>query len=458
MRFGSRAILGALLLWATAHAADQAHRGDIVEILDLLRSPYRVERIEGVQKAAGLTNKALVDEFRLDDRIVSIARSRQAQWDERCAALQALVDLAEKRIVEPVRIVRDLEDVLENENEDLDVRVEALDLLARLGRVDAVSVADQRMVQRVEGLIMQIARNEGNPALRAKACTVLGRLAPDGASEVLFEAAAVAPQLAVRRSAMEGLSNYIRARNSRDDRLVYRLRTMAQEMTGAAQTGLRLASIQAIEQLLANGSQPDRGSGGGTVGFLIDRLQNGADDEIIAASRALLRTQDTRVADAIMSKLAQAPENPAVREALLKGVIELFGRLRVQAARGNGSQRQQAHQNAQRIVNNFLAPVATMAEAPEDVRRIAIMGLGGVPYVFDRQAAVNALISTMAQAREGAPELAEFAEKQLMRIARISRPYRTLEGEIDVAAWQRWFAAHRDPGLTAGRRPWEAGL
>ncbi|MFH0911938.1 MAG: hypothetical protein V1918_10600 [Planctomycetota bacterium] len=447
-------LTGWMLLFGAAFGAEPADRGGTVDIQQLLRSPYGFDRIQGIRKASELNDKAVVQEFKIVEQLLKIAQDEMGAPIERTEALRALVVLTNRKMIDPIETLGRLEGIINNPRTNLEVRIEALNLLSRFGRVQGATLDEQDLVRRVNRRVLEIAQGNAPVPLRCSAFRVLGILALPGSDRLLYRIAANDPNPNARRAAMEGLTLFLETTASTSPQLLTEFRRMAEKANAPADRDIRVACLQAIEQLLSNGAD-SRGTD--TTEYLLGVMTTGSEPEVIAASRALLRITDPRVVQVHLDLLARGLKNPVLEEVLIKGVIELMPRLAAVASfpQSSSAEKDAAVRNANRIVNEFLGPVILLPQAPLSLRRIAAMGLGAVPVAFDRTRAVTALIAAL---RTSPPrELANEIESYLLRISMLPRPYRTPDGGIDASAWEQWL--QRNSGrLVPGRAPWDEGF
>ena len=443
--------LAMLTLSSALPAAEGQNRDAFVEIVDLLRAPYMVERIEGIREAGSLSDADLVDEFRIVDRLVAVANNDARNTRERAEALKSLVLLAERRIAEPAEVLGRIARLIANRQMFLGTRIDALQVITSMDPPEDLSRDDRETYQKLQRGIIELARNTNNPvSLRASAYAAIGNLGGRDAGAFLLGQTEVEEIRALRIAAMEGFYRWVETLRSRSQELMARLTDILRKREGGEDAAVRLWGLRAMERLLRNGAEPVDEKD--LVAFLGERMRLGNDDELIAASKAILHVPLPEVVPYFLAEV-QKDRSPEAHLAVVKSAIEFYLPMaEIVLDRGSSAiEIRKAREQAATITASILAPLPPLEGAPEELRLAAILGLGAVPYVFDRQAAVASLLQALSSGNDA---IRQEAEASLLRISRQARPPRTAEDAIDVQAWQRWFQANRD-WLKPDLVPWD---
>ncbi|MHC4885455.1 MAG: hypothetical protein ACYTGH_10250 [Planctomycetota bacterium] len=462
-----------------AQSEAEADRKVMPEIVKLLGSPYTLERVEGIRRAAELSDRELVAEFKILERLTRIARSRARFARERSEALQALVQYAVTRVISSDELLDHMRKIIRNEKDKLEVRIDALRLLAEFGSVP-IEERDLKMaevIKRLHGMVKEIAddKSSKNPKqLRGASLVALGSIVGNkvlGATErreaeKIILASMRDRSAVVRESAMEALLYYVDSSMNNDAQLLRRiLETVAKGDRVTAQA--RIAAIKAFESMLVyevkltSTMHKDLGK------FLVSQVRNGSDEELIAASRCLLRIQDSKSLMGYMGvfieELTKRPHELQAQQALVMSLVEMIGPLGAMVEDGGraSSSDKKKISSAVKDVTEFLSKLLLAKTAKPELRNLAASGLGSIPMVFSRRKGVEALLEVLkvevgAAGEEG--ELSVLGTEALASLVQIGRmlPFKTKEGKVDLEAWDAWFEKHRR-NLSAGEAPWLGG-
>ncbi|MBN1257862.1 MAG: hypothetical protein JXA52_09175 [Planctomycetes bacterium] len=440
------------MVTSIAGGSDYIARTDSLEILEGFDSVYIVDRIQAYRRAGEVTNAEVLAEFSFIDRLINRARSKEILPGERIAALKALVELSLNQMAQPKEMVDSLYQIIVDDNNDLLVRVDALALLQEFGRFDTErNMALEDTVKRVEEIVFEIANRTTSPisnplVLRMEALKTIGALGPKNAPSVFKRIlnSNRSGDLPLRIAAGEGLRNYILTRREVSPVLVEDLRKIADQADKPIEKDLRIICLKCIENLVQNGSRVIDVKG--LYKLLYKRLAAGDDEEMIIASRCFLRVNDSEelenVLEAHIQQLQGGRRGKEARSAIFKALIEFFSPLGLIADSNitSRSDKLEAIKNAERIVD-FLQTILSLEEAPMDLHINAVRGLGLIPPSLDRRQAAFALITYLRRLEPegGNKELIIEIENSLKMIAALSQPFRTFDGQADVAAWQDWY-------------------
>lgn len=452
MRTSPVLALSVFLLVSALPAAEELDREDQLSIVELMDSPYPTERTQGCRSAGAINDKAVLAEFEYVRRLLEVAKSDPLPA-VRTEALKALVSLAESRMLEPTQMLEYLLGIIDDEDDDLLVRIDALKLLGRFGKIDPGDLLRiEDVLKKIHKRVTQIAgdatHETRNPlALRVVAIEVLGQLAPEGAHRTLIEVLNKERNSNVLVSAaLRGLRNFVEQSAVKDDVLLTDIVRLAAKADPKKEAHIRVAGLQCINSLLRHGTKVPRSKRRGLLEFLFETFTKGSDDELIASSRCLLRLGDEDELEAIVNahkeKLTSNP-SPKTRPVLYKGFIALYYPLAKVAAdaRTGRSTKAKALASANDITK-FLAQVLALPNATEEAQRITIEGLKIIPNEFDRDEAVKALIIALKGAVDrGDTAQATLLEQTLLDITRVPTPFRTGEEEEtpDPEGWRKWF-------------------
>lgn len=446
-----------------AAAADAEARTEMVTLNEMFNGIYLYDRIEAYRRVGNLGDRETLAEFSFVQRLLERARDRDRPAGERSAALSALVALSMKQMVNPQEMIDYLYAIITSARNSLSVRLDALGLLRRFGRVDADNdLSLEQTIRRTHDLVAEIASRPSDPEdnplrLRIEAVKTLGALAPRDAMDVFKRLLRTADSEALRAAAIEGIFYYVRTRREEDPVLLEDLTELAAEAEGAANRRLREVSLICIDALVKAGTEPrnDRE----LMRLLLNRFHEGSDTEMMITGRTLLRLADAetlpRVIEAHVEELRSGTRGVEAQAALLKGFIEFYAPLGAIAGddRASRVQQRQALESAE-TSTNFLVAVLKRPEAPLRLRLICARGLGLMPMSLNRQTAAMELIKALAAlVPGGSGELVAEIEASLLQLGDLAVPLRTEEGQPDVEGWKRWYEANR-PYLVPGDAPY----
>lgn len=439
-----------------AFCAEPINRSDVTGIMKLLNAPYMVDRIEGIRAAGKFTDKQILSDFKIVEKLLDSAKDESLTPPERSEALQALVSLADHQMVDSTFLVENLAKLIANEKADIAVRIDTLYVLGNLGKVKGKTLDQRDFIKKVQRLIKEIAEDKTNKtALRSSAFRVLGAMGAKGTDDVFLGAINIEKKTVIREAAMQGLRNYIEATGDDSQKLMNSICNTTAKLDGDKERDLRINGILVIEQFLANGS--DLIFKNKITDFLLERMEKGDDEEMIAASQCLLRIKDDKIIEAYIKQLKKKRGMKATLS-LVKGAIELFRPLSTIVSNKNSSSssKSEATDNATQIIDTILIPLAKLEAAPEALRLTAIMGLGAIPREFSRTNATETLISILQESanQEKPGKIADETTRSLMLISRLEKPFTFEDGSVDIESWSAWFDKNKK-FLDAGNAPWD---
>jgi hypothetical protein len=437
---------------AALAAGGEDARRETLSLNERFDDVYLMRRIGAYREIGGLTSEQTLEEFAFVERLLERALDNGRIPGERREALRAVVHLAINRMVDPLKAMEALHNLITSADTPVGVRVDAMKLLREFGAVDAGNRVDlQEVLRRIQELVGRIAQEqtdiEDNPLpLRMAAIRTLGAMSPEQAGPIfvtILRRSEDEPR--VRLAAVEGLRYFVRNQRVVDRGLLERIAQILAESPGPANLQVRLAALATIEVLLQNGTEPR--DTGDLFQLLGARFSEGVDRELIASSRCLLRLDDPeylrRILRLHIQELRQGERTGEAREALFMGLVEFFsplGRLvgdddeRLSVRRG-------ALQSASEIVT-FLLALAEEPKAPTDMRLMAVRGLGLVPPSLDRRPVVKRLIVLLGDEVEGGANALVGEIRTSLSQLTDAGPFVDEEGTPQVETWRRWFNAH----------------
>jgi hypothetical protein len=409
--------------------------------------------------AGNLSDRKMITEFEIVEKLLKLIKDRSRTPRERTESMLALTSLAEKQIAKPIEVLDIIYKLVRSSKEPLVVRIDALNVMGSLGNIKANLLEDKEFVNKVKRKVEDIAEKATNPtSLRCNAYIVLGAMGPSRAADTFTKAIRVEKKRSIKEAAMEGLLNYVESKQIDSQSVMNDIVTMVKKMDSGRERQLRTYGILVIEQLIANGAKPINEKS--LIRFLIDRMEKGRDHEMIAASQCLLRIEDPGIVRAYLGELKKE-RGPLAQLALIKGVIELFRPLSMTVSdrRSSNSDKSEAISNANKIIEEVLVPLAHAETAPLGIRQTAIMGLGSIPQEFSRKKAAKALVALLPKVidpekKDDDTTLPDEIEASLMLISRRDKPFREIDGTIQIDNWEKWIDRN-EKYLDAGKAPWE---
>ncbi|MHC4872500.1 MAG: hypothetical protein ACYTFY_11705, partial [Planctomycetota bacterium] len=429
---------------------------DTAKVIKMLKAPYMIDRIEGIRAAGKITEKQLLKDFKIIDHLLDTAKDSGLTPSERSESMQALVQLANRQMTDGTHIVENLAKMIKNKKTDIEVRIDALVVLGSLGKVKGKTIKEEEFIKKVHKMIKEIAEKSINKtSLRSSAFKVLGSMAIKGSEDIFIEAINTEKKTAIREAALLGLRNYIEITGNTSQKIMNSICSTTVKFDEKKERNLRISGILAIEQFLANGTKliyADK-----VTDFLKKTMSKGDDEEMITASKCLLRIKDADIIDAYIKELEKQRGLRATL-ALVKGTVELFRPLSNIANKKTSSSknRSKAEKNAAKIIDKILIPLAKLSGAPDKLRITAIIGLGAIPKVFAREKAAESLIMALPALLKDSKkeELSTEVQRSLMQISRREKPFLTEADTIDAEAWKEWYDKNKDY-LKAGKAPWD---
>lgn len=445
-----------LLLCSALTAAEDITRSDTADVVKKLKAAYMIDRIEGIREAGKLTDKQLLKDFKIIEHLLDTAKDESLTAAERSEAMQALVNLANRQMTEGTSLVADLAKMVYNKKTDLEVRIDALHVLGSFGKVKGETIKEKELIKEVHKMIKDIADKPIHKvALRACAFQVLGSMAVKGSEGIFIEAINTEKRMAIREAALLGLRNYIETTGNISQTTMNSICRTVVKFNKKNERNLRISGIMTIEEFLANDAKLIIKNQ--VTEFLEETMSKGDDEEMIIASKCLLRINDADLIKVFIKELKKSRGLKA-KLALVKGTIELFRPLSKIAGKkiGSASDSEKAVKNADKIINDIIIPLAKLTNVPDNLRITAIIGLGAIPKIFNREKAAETLVEIFPGIINESKnkELADEVERSLMQISRREKPFLTETDSMDAEAWQEWFETNKKY-LKAGMAPWD---
>ncbi len=474
-------------------------------VIDLhdLQSPLTTERQRALLSLQMLTDQAVATELTVADKVKAIVLDpNEPNTLIRCYALQTLLALQRNSIVLP-NMMEMLNDLLLPANAQtqknpkgypFQLRLEALKLLINVANQTPISTGPNPVTDKVFLILKNLLANKKDlpDAMVAGVYRCLGAYSSRAdARELLMEGLQRETSIEVLDAVLWGLRNGIVNNATTDRKLAELLSERFMRASDPKDKSIRVSLLDCLEGIISNITRS-----GGVLGSsgaykptsqLLDAVQNmlktGDDRDVVAAVHFLMRVsaQDAKIAQLLLSVAAPSQTHPLAYQTLAT-----INRALIDVLIGMGGNSKKVPESAVVAVANtivehiiqMLNPAETN-NVPMELRRSMILGLAGVPTVFDRVATVDTLIKLLdieAKREKLDQGMIGDIENALSFLTGVT-PYRNVifkvkedKGKIDtasvngpsleridmpdIALWQKWFVENQKK-LAPGKTPFE---
>ncbi len=429
-----------------------------------MRSPFGPERIKAIRALGAQSDKGLVDEFKVLELLVSIAKEGRRLAVERAEALDALVNLYRKGIGSPttlellVGIVDD-----DGKGSSKSVRMKALLLIAEMA---GSSTDDERVAHKAFSALERIWKNRSRSKVPSRMLaavieTVGGFPDNDRAMSMLQDGLEDKSAI-IRAGAQRGLQRYLQKAEKINKRLATKIFRL---FSKSKNTNERVALIMVIDQMVMIDPSIIK-SAKKIQNKLVSLLQAeggyGSNAEVKAAVRVLLQIADDKIVDALLA--AGRPDKSrkwsfTTYETISDALIEVVNKLRTNPRKGANT--------ADKIAGHYLWLLnpkwleGDPKKKGDFVRlvRSAIISLGMWPIDFDRKKIVVGLIKALKTVGENNwTEMIGECENSLKHLTAVPIPYKmTIKAREmpDIEKWKEWYRKN-EKWLEAGKDPLDA--
>lgn len=483
-------LLVAVALGGVLHAEDSGElRARMLKDIKDLNSPLTVERISAMQSIATYNDPAILDEFKVIDKLIEMAQNEKNYLPVRRQALKTLVSLYNNGISIPklVTLLKDIVSVdFKNRSgrdammQTLQLKLMALELLVDVASSRGASNVVRPEYDKVYVMLTEMWSKKRNlpVALQVAIIQAIGGFGDKSDTVKILSIAINDKDPSVALAAIQAISTAIQLRGDYSRPL---LTNFSQKLVNASDPNdsqLRVALLDVMQTTYDNGVlkgeknlwKPSEG-----VSAVVSKMLNEGDNyEVSSAVRFLMRIsgQDPAVSTSL---LAVAKPNPA-HELSLETIKLINGALidvmlNITNTKNGPTQYKDKIEAIIQHMFLMLNP-QNKQSIPEDIRQNMIMGLACVPIEIDRTNVVQFLIALLEnEASEAAPSpvIIQEIEDALVALTGV-QPFVIVKVKAvapanggsgikverietpNIDAWKYWYDKNKDK-LVAGQSP-----
>lgn len=468
--------------------ARQAILGHVLQLDDILM----MQRIEAIQRLSNIADPTLVQEFDIVTKLMAFVDNRARFEPERMAALEALDRMHRNGVTIP-RLLDLLTGIVRDQGgtgrpNSIGMRMKSLGLVARVASQSRNMVEKQAAFSALTNLWQESGRRSGpNPipiTLRAALVEAIAGFPDQAQSQVIIQEAMQDREEVVRNSAIQAFFLLLQNRpisDARQTRAIEDLLRRSGEDPNASPSE-RVLFLRILDLLVRyhNAQEPRPYRLPPNLRETVEKLlRDGTDDESIHAGRFLVRaaSNDVETVNLMLDVTDPTKELRADRDlgVILTHYQILLELLNMMASEGERGARTMAPQ-AEKVIARFvlLLDPALRRDVFNELRITLIVGLRTIPVEFNRQPAMEVLISNLvAEAEDVRPDMNLVKEIEDSLVGLSGQPpkriaFRAPEAEVeegarqtlaprievpDVEAWEVWYQKHKDFFLP-GKTPW----
>ncbi|MBN2710902.1 MAG: hypothetical protein JXR97_00505 [Planctomycetes bacterium] len=411
-----------------------------------LNSIFLIERVEAIKGLSDQTDQGLIERYEVVKKISDIAKDENKFAVERVESLKGLLSLYIRGFAS-VDILNMLENIISDSKTNIMVKIQALGLLGHMGDEEGLkSLEAFKTLEKLWEKGGKSTSREPIKVLVAMIEAIGGFVHVERTPDLLLRALRSSKVKSIRVGALRGMQNYLLATGSTNNDMMSAAATIFMARSSSDE---RIEAVRVMELSVINGATPPKGA---INDKLVELLKTGGDIEVQAAVRLLVRTNDTKIHEALLDVAWPKKERNLDFETyklINNSLVEIIRQLKEKPNTSSSKEM------ADKIAMHYFKLLDPSKNIPVVLKSSAIYSLGAWPIEFDRTKNTQILIKLLEVEKD--PELSELIEESLSYLTFKTFPRITSETGTkipDIARWKAFFTKI-EPFLAPKKSPGE---